>query len=292
MQAASIRRAACLTRFIRSPPDSGPHYPVFTHVAANRASALVLLCPRRPLPLGGLRGGLGHGPILMPVGPDHEGDNRADWSRSQRGPVIPITKRGQIAFAGRATLVPRVGVIQVASCRRPRAAGRGAGGAAGSDQVLESAAGVVADLRLSMVAGTAGDRDYLDAREARWWVAAAGAAMRGGSAVGVQGGDAPASAGWREAAATTSRTSGASSRPNPPTSPGVSDKPCRVSAGTVMVTSAATLGGGSAWARPPVPAGSLAGGSGPLLPPGPLSSSDPPVPPSAGSPGVWRLSRS
>jgi hypothetical protein len=96
-----------------------------------------------------------------------------------------------------------MGVIQVTAGGRPGAAGRGAGSAAGPDQVLELSAGVVAALCMSVIAGTAGNRDHRSVQGERVaWEAGAGrgapawqAGVGGGGAVGVQGGDAPARAG-------------------------------------------------------------------------------------------------
>src|SRR5580692_1185913 len=142
-------------------------------------------------------------------------------------------QRGEITFAGDATLVPGDGVVQVAAGGGPAAARGGAPGAAGADQVLEFAAGPVAGLGVGVVAVAAGDRDQAGAQAAQvilrpgavrrvtaesgtagdseggaarwrvsawgsgagWGVAAGEAGVRGGGAIGVQGGDAPARAG-------------------------------------------------------------------------------------------------
>ena len=73
------------------------------------------------------------------------------------GAVVVAAEGREVAFAGAAALVPGGGVVQVASGCGAAAAGRGARGVAGADQVLEGAAGVVADLAVGVVAGTAGD---------------------------------------------------------------------------------------------------------------------------------------
>src|SRR6202044_3167995 len=64
--------------------------------------------------------------------------------------------------------VPGGGVVQVAADRGAAAAGRGAGGVAGADQVLEGAAGVVADLAVGVVARTAGDGGQRGGEDSRW----------------------------------------------------------------------------------------------------------------------------
>src|SRR5260370_13870860 len=113
-------------------------------------------------------------------------------------------------------------MVQVTASRGSATARGGAPSAAGADQVLEFAAGPVAGLGVGVVAVAAGDRDHVDAQAAhvvlragagrrvgaesgttgdgevgaaRWRVAARRAAVRGGGAIGVQSGDAPARAG-------------------------------------------------------------------------------------------------
>src|ERR1700722_13694292 len=135
-------------------------------------------------------------------------------------PVMMPAQGREVAFAGQAALVPGGGVVQVAADRGTAAAGRGAGGVAGADQVLEGAAGGVAALAVGGVARTAGDEGQRGGEDSRWpgarrsgtrgsgagwsgagwsgagWGVAAGeAGVGGGGAVGVQGGDAPAGAG-------------------------------------------------------------------------------------------------
>ena len=159
-------------------------------------------------------------------------------------------------------------MVQVAAGGGAAAAGRGAGGVAGADQVLEGAAGVVADLAVGVVAGTAGDGGQRGGEDSRWPGArrsgARGSGARGAGAgsVPVRGGgwrpgrQAWAAAvpsgfravmhqrvrGWRAAAAARSRASSPSRMPYPAASPGVSERPCRVWYGMVMVTRAARLG--------------------------------------------------
>src|SRR5580693_5434335 len=71
--------------------------------------------------------------------------------------VVPA-QRGEPAFAGEPALVPREGVVQVAAGRGPAAAGRGAPGAAGADQVLELAAGLVPGLGMTVITPATGDQ--------------------------------------------------------------------------------------------------------------------------------------
>ena len=110
----------------------------------------------------------------------------------------------QVTFAGGAALVPGAGVVQVAADGGTAAARRGAGGAAGPDQVSQLAAGVVAGLGVGMVAQTAGHRGQRSLQQAgrpargsgaRRRVPAGQAAVCGGGTVGVEGGEAPAGAG-------------------------------------------------------------------------------------------------
>ena len=72
-------------------------------------------------------------------------------------PVVVPAQRGQPAFAGEPALVPRDGMVQVAARRWPAAARRAAPGAAGADQVLELAAGLVPGFGVPVVAAAAGD---------------------------------------------------------------------------------------------------------------------------------------
>ena len=117
-------------------------------------------------------------------------------------------------------------MVQVAAGSGPGAAGCGAPGTAGPDEVLELAAGPVPGFRMLMVAAAAGDRGQPDSQGAQvvpgsgvgrwlWWfwagwfragwfgagwfrargwrgVAAGCAAVGGGGPVRVQDGDAPA----------------------------------------------------------------------------------------------------
>ena len=65
-------------------------------------------------------------------------------------------ERREIAFAGDPALVPGHSVIQIAADSGAAAARRGAPPVASADQVLESAAGVIADLGVAVVARAAG----------------------------------------------------------------------------------------------------------------------------------------
>ena len=73
-------------------------------------------------------------------------------------PMMVPAQRSKSAFAGEPALVPGEGVVQVAAGRGPAAAGRGAPGAAGADQVLELAAGLVPGLGMPVIASAAGDQ--------------------------------------------------------------------------------------------------------------------------------------
>ena len=73
--------------------------------------------------------------------------------------MVVAAEWGETAFAGDPALVPGDGVVQVAAGRGPGAAGRGAGGVPGPDQVGQGAAGVVAGLGSGVAAGAAGDRE-------------------------------------------------------------------------------------------------------------------------------------
>jgi len=57
-------------------------------------------------------------------------------------------------------------MVQVATGRGPAAAGGGAPGVAGADQVPEFAAGLISGFGVSVVAGAAGDREHADAQAA------------------------------------------------------------------------------------------------------------------------------
>src|ERR1700761_7435096 len=72
--------------------------------------------------------------------------------------VMVPAERGQVALARWAALVVGPRMVQVAACGRAAAAGRGAGGSPGHDEVLEVAARVVTRLLMAMVAATAGQR--------------------------------------------------------------------------------------------------------------------------------------
>ena len=80
-----------------------------------------------------------------------------------------------------------MGVVQVATGGGAGAAGSRACGVARADQVLELAAGVVADLSVGMVAGTAGNRDQRDVGDVgqAGRVAAMSTTVRGVGPVGV-----------------------------------------------------------------------------------------------------------
>src|SRR5207302_4789201 len=67
-------------------------------------------------------------------------------------PVVVSAKGGEVAGAGRAAVVPGGGVVQVAAGGGLPAAGRGAPGVPGGDQVPQRAAGPVAVLGLLAVA--------------------------------------------------------------------------------------------------------------------------------------------
>jgi len=71
--------------------------------------------------------------------------------------MVPA-ERSQVALAGPAALVVGDVVVQVAAGGRPSASGRGTGGSAGPDQVLEAAAGLVARLLATMIAGVLAQR--------------------------------------------------------------------------------------------------------------------------------------
>src|SRR5580704_5775653 len=73
-------------------------------------------------------------------------------------PMMMPAQRGDSAFAGEPALVPGEGVVQVAPGRGPAAAGRGAPGAAGADQVLELAAGLVPGLGVTVITPATGDQ--------------------------------------------------------------------------------------------------------------------------------------
>jgi hypothetical protein len=147
-------------------------------------------------------------------------------------------------------------VVQVAAGGGPGAARRGAPTVTGPDQVLESAAGVIAGLGAGVVAGAAGDRDQRDVRDVRAVRESGGpvpgglgsraAAERAGPGGGCRPGRQPWAAavpsglttvrhqrvrGWRAAAAARSRASSASSGPNPSASPGASERRCHVAGG-------------------------------------------------------------
>jgi hypothetical protein len=83
------------------------------------------------------------------------------------GPVVVSTQRGEIAFAGDPALIPGDRMVQVTASRGAAAAWSGTGRAASSDQVGQLAAGVVPDLRMSMVAGTACDGGHADGQAGR-----------------------------------------------------------------------------------------------------------------------------
>jgi hypothetical protein len=85
-------------------------------------------------------------------------------------------------------------VVQVTTRGGTPAAGSGACGAAGADQVLERVAGVVAGFGVGVVAGAARDRDERGGEVGRG-VPAGEAGVSGGGAVGVQRGEAPPGAG-------------------------------------------------------------------------------------------------
>jgi hypothetical protein len=91
-------------------------------------------------------------------------------------------------------------MVQVTAGRGAAATRRRASGVAGPDQVLEGAAGVVADLCVRVVAGTAGDRDHANVEGtggpgAGREMPTREAAVGGGGAVGVHRGEAPPGAG-------------------------------------------------------------------------------------------------
>jgi hypothetical protein len=116
----------------------------------------------------------------------------------------------QAALTRGAIVVPGHRVVQVAPGRGPGTARRGTRRAAGPHQVLQLAAGVVADLGVGVVAGTAGEGDQRcgearsgarrpgarrpGAGQGVRGVAAGQAGVGGGGAVGVQGRDAPTGA--------------------------------------------------------------------------------------------------
>jgi hypothetical protein len=137
-------------------------------------------------------------------------------------PVMVATQRREPTFAGDPALVPGEGMVQVAARRGAAAAGRGAPGATGADQVLELAAGLVSGFGLPVVTAAPGDRGQLDPQRAQVVLglgvgrgplirAAAGAAAAaeagcarwaggwwlGGSGLGGSG---PGGGGWRPAA--------------------------------------------------------------------------------------------
>src|SRR5579859_1932345 len=121
--------------------------------------------------------------------------------------MVVTAQRRQIAFAGPAALVMRLGVVEVAGGGAAPAARRGARGVARLDPVREFPAGPVAVLGLGMLAGAADDRckssDFQEVLQSadrrgsgRPWpgsprAGAGGAVVGGGGAVGVQGGQAP-----------------------------------------------------------------------------------------------------
>ena len=76
-------------------------------------------------------------------------------------------QRGKPALAGEPALIPRKGMVQVAAGGGPAAAGSGAPGAAGADQVLEPAAGLVPGFRMAVVAAAAGHRGQPDPQRAQ-----------------------------------------------------------------------------------------------------------------------------
>jgi hypothetical protein len=81
--------------------------------------------------------------------------------------VVVPAQRGKTAFAGDPAFVPGEGVVQVAAGGGAAAAGRGAPGAAGPDQVLELAAGPVPGFGLPVVAAATGDRSQMDPQRAQ-----------------------------------------------------------------------------------------------------------------------------
>jgi len=82
-------------------------------------------------------------------------------------PVVVPAERGKSAFAGEPALVPGEGMVHVAAGGGAAAARRGAAGAAGADQVLELAAGLVPGFRMLMVTAAAGDRGQPDPQRAQ-----------------------------------------------------------------------------------------------------------------------------
>ena len=177
-------------------------------------------------------------------------------------------------------------MVQVAAGGGPAAAGCGAPGVAGADNVAEFAAGPVAGLRVVVLAATAGDRGHRDAhasdpvprpgagrrsgrvhRRVRelwwgWWCRAAGvaagcAAVGGGGAVGVQRGDTPPGAGVAGRRGGQAASVGRVDNAVPADLGWGSGLAGRADHGTVMVTSAARLGPASApaWSPWPVPPG-------------------------------------
>jgi len=148
--------------------------------------------------------------------------------------VVAPAFGAQVALIGE-PLGVRHGVIAVAVHGLGVAAGGVAGGAAGADDVPELAAGGVAALGMPVVTGTAGDGLESDVQGAEQVAEPCGlGGVRARRCC-------PRWCGWRDAAATRSRVSSGSSRPQAPAWAGASDQPRRVPTGTVKRSSYAWL---------------------------------------------------